>query len=86
MSPEAATQFLSCQSLEIYVDCGLTFSDSRSYSNQLKIFLVLFKALCNGALFLGDYEGAFLIAEAEREKVRHRGIGAENMVFFVKNC
>ena len=63
MSPEAATQFLSCKSLEIYVDCGLTFSDSRSYSNQLKIFLVLFKALCNGALFLGDYEGAFLIAE-----------------------
>ena len=86
MSPEAATQFLSCKSLEIYVDCGLTFSDSRSYSNQLKIFLVLFKALCNGALFLGDYEGAFSIAEAEREKVRHCGIGAENMVFFVENC
>ena len=78
MSPEAATQFLSCKSLEIYVDCGLIFSDSRSYSTQLKIFLVLFKALCNGALFLGDNEGAFLIAEAEREKVRHRGIGAES--------
>ena len=73
MSPEAATQFLSCKSLEIYVDCGLTFSDSRSYSNQLKIFLVLFKALCNGVLFLGDNEGAFLIAKsllAIREAVK----------------
>ena len=63
MSPEAATQFLSCKSLEIYVDCGLTFSDSRSYSNQLKIFLVLFKALCNGVLLLDENEGGFLIAK-----------------------
>ena len=63
MSPEAATQFLSCKSLEIYVDCALTFSDSNSYSTQVTIFLVLFKALCNGVLFFGDNEGAFLIAK-----------------------